>query len=115
MNFCRANKGKGGAVFAHEEYCDYYYECDPTNDEPVLQACPNGLAFAGKGRGLTTNCDYPHRVSCPDGTRVMGREYLPFAFLSRSQPWQKSERSLTISPRSDPPRPLAYRLGVDPK
>lgn len=74
VNFCRANKGKSNAVFAHEEYCDYYYECDPTNDEPVLQACPNGLAFAGKGRGLTASCDYPHRVSCPDGTRVMGRK-----------------------------------------
>lgn len=61
-------------MFAHEEYCDYYYECDPTNDEPVVQACPNGLAFAGKGRGLTTNCDYPHRVSCPDGTRIMGQQ-----------------------------------------
>lgn len=75
QNFCRANKGKSGAVFAHEEYCDYYYECDQATDEPILQACPNGLAFAGKGRGLASNCDYPHRVSCPDGTRVIGRKY----------------------------------------
>lgn len=75
LNFCRSSKGKSGAVFAHEEFCDYYYECDQTTDEPVLQACPNGLAFAGKGRGLTGACDYPHRVSCPDGTRTIGREY----------------------------------------
>lgn len=75
VNFCRSQKGKSGSMFAHEEYCDYYYECDPANDEPVLQACPNGLAFAGKGRGLTGACDYPHRVSCPDGTRTMGRKY----------------------------------------
>lgn len=75
LNFCRSSKGKSGAVFAHEEFCDYYYECDPANDEPVLQACPNGLAFAGKGRGLTGACDYPHRVSCPDGTRTIGRKY----------------------------------------
>lgn len=73
-NFCRSSKGKSGAVFAHEEFCDYYYECDPATDEPVLQACPNGLAFAGKGRGLTGACDYPHRVSCPDGTRTIGRK-----------------------------------------
>lgn len=83
VNFCRSNKGKSGAVFAHEEYCDYYYECDPTNDEPVLQACPNGLAFAGKGRGLTANCDYPHRVSCPDGTRVMGRKWTKTDLISQ--------------------------------
>lgn len=75
INFCRSSKGKSGSVFAHEEYCDYYYECDPATDEPVLQACPNGLAFAGKGRGLTGSCDYPHRVSCPDGTRTIGRKY----------------------------------------
>uniref|UniRef100_A0A6G1S9C0 Chondroitin proteoglycan-2 n=1 Tax=Aceria tosichella TaxID=561515 RepID=A0A6G1S9C0_9ACAR len=74
VNFCRSQKGKNGAVFAHEEYCDYYYECDPATDEPVLQACANGLAFAGKGRGLTGACDYPHRVSCPDGTRTMGQQ-----------------------------------------
>ena len=74
INFCRSQKGKAGSVFAHEEYCDYYYECDPATDEPVLQACANGLAFAGKGRGLTGACDYPHRVSCPDGTRTMGRK-----------------------------------------
>lgn len=76
QNFCRANKGKTGAVFAHEEYCDYYYECDEATDEPLLQACPNGLAFAGFRRGLTSHCDYPHRVSCPDGTRVIGRKFL---------------------------------------
>lgn len=75
QNFCRANKGKVGAVFAHEEYCDYYYECDEATDEPLLQACPNGLAFAGFRRGLTSHCDYPHRVSCPDGTRTIGRKY----------------------------------------
>lgn len=74
QNFCRANKGKVGAVFAHEEYCDYYYECDEATDEPLLQACPNGLAFAGFRRGLTSHCDYPHRVSCPDGTRVIGQQ-----------------------------------------
>lgn len=71
-------------MFAHEEYCDYYYECDEATDEPLLQACPNGLAFAGFRRGLTSHCDYPHRVSCPDGTRVIGQQ----AAASENCPWQ---------------------------
>lgn len=49
-----------------------------------MQSCPNGLAFAGSKRGLTSNCDYPHRVGCPDGQRVMGQQ--PIA--SENCQWQ---------------------------
>ncbi|XP_064459170.1 protein obstructor-E-like [Ornithodoros turicata] len=65
---CRKDNG----LFEHEQYCDYYYECE--NGVATLQLCPNGLAFAGKNRGLRGNCDYPHRVECPDDEgRVMGQ------------------------------------------
>lgn len=60
-------------MFAHEEYCDYYYECDGQG-EVIVQSCPNGLAFSGQKRGLIQNCDYPHRVGCPDNQRVMGQQ-----------------------------------------
>lgn len=73
QQLCR-NNPKGGSLFPHEDYCDYYYECDSATGDAVLQACPNGLAFAGSKRGLIQNCDYPHRVGCPDGTRVIGRK-----------------------------------------
>lgn len=65
--------GQKRTMFPHEEYCDYYYEC--VNGEAIVQTCPNGLAFAGQQKGLASNCDYPHRVGCPDGSRVMGRKY----------------------------------------
>jgi len=71
QQLCRNNKN---GIFPHEEYCDYYYECDKDTGEAYVSACPNGLAFAGAKRGLTSNCDYPHRVGCPDGTRVMGQQ-----------------------------------------
>jgi len=74
QQLCRNNNSKNGGLFPHEEYCDYYYECDSSTGEAVIQACPNGLAFSGHRRGLVTNCDYPHRVGCPDGTRVMGQQ-----------------------------------------
>jgi len=74
QNLCRNNNNnRNGGLFPHEEYCDYYYECDPATGEAVLQACANGLAFAGFKRGLVNNCDYPHRVGCPDGTKTMGQ------------------------------------------
>lgn len=73
---CRQNNGKNAGFFPHDEYCDYFYECDSATGEAILQACPNGLAFAGAKRGLVNNCDYPHRVGCPDGQRVMGRKFL---------------------------------------
>ena len=41
-------------MFAHEEYCDYYYECD-NQGEALVQACPNGLAYSGPRRGLVQN------------------------------------------------------------
>lgn len=37
---------KPDGLFPHDQYCDYYYDCQ--DGEAVLQACPNGLAFAGK-------------------------------------------------------------------
>ncbi|KAH8034289.1 hypothetical protein HPB51_022739 [Rhipicephalus microplus] len=68
QNVCRKDNG----LFEHEQYCDYYYECE--DGVPTLQLCPNGLAFSGKNRGLLNNCDYPHRVGCPDDDgRVMGQ------------------------------------------
>jgi len=74
QQLCRNNNNKNGGFFPHEEYCDYYYECESSSGEAIIQACPNGLAFAGHKRGLVTHCDYPHRVGCPDGTRVMGQQ-----------------------------------------
>ena len=69
---CKQSKN---GLIPHEEYCDFYYRCDRNSaDQPILEKCPNGLAFAGKGRGLQGNCDYPHRVGCPDGIRVMGQQ-----------------------------------------
>jgi len=48
-------------------YCDRYWVC--VDDQPELVDCPNGLTFAGKGVGLTENCDYPWRGrSCEDKT-----------------------------------------------
>ncbi|XP_077564842.1 protein obstructor-E-like [Haemaphysalis longicornis] len=68
QNVCRKDNG----LFEHEQYCDYYYECE--DGVPTLQLCPNGLAFSGKNRGLLNNCDYPHRVGCPDDDgRIMGQ------------------------------------------
>ncbi|KAH7984777.1 hypothetical protein HPB52_023971 [Rhipicephalus sanguineus] len=68
QSVCRKDNG----LFEHEQYCDYYYECE--DGVPTLQLCPNGLAFSGKNRGLLNNCDYPHRVGCPDDDgRVMGQ------------------------------------------
>ncbi|GIY54113.1 protein obstructor-E, partial [Caerostris extrusa] len=67
-NVCKKENG----LFAHDQYCDYYYECE--NGVAQEKACPNGLAFAGKGRGLIGGCDYPHRVGCPGGDgAVMGQ------------------------------------------
>ena len=66
----RRNKSNGG-LFEHEEYCDYYWRCDSRKGQPYLQACPNGLVFAGKGRGLYEFCGYPHEYKCPDGHRYV--------------------------------------------
>ncbi|XP_067143792.1 protein obstructor-E-like [Centruroides vittatus] len=67
-NICKKEYG----LYPHDQYCDYYYEC--IDGVATLQACPNGLAFSGKGRGLLSNCDYPHRVHCPDNDgRTMGQ------------------------------------------
>lgn len=63
---------KDSGLFPHEQYCDYYYDC--LDGVATLQLCPNGLAFSGKGRGLLSSCDYPHRVGCPDEEgRTMGQ------------------------------------------
>lgn len=62
-----------GVVYAHEKFCDYYYRCDRNSDKPILEMCPNGLAFAGYKRGIAQNCDYPFRVGCPED-KVMGRK-----------------------------------------
>ncbi|KFM83048.1 Chondroitin proteoglycan-2, partial [Stegodyphus mimosarum] len=68
-NICKNDNG----YFPHEDYCDYFYEC--VDGVPYLQLCPNGLAFAGGGRGLINHCDYAHRVGCPDEAtgKIMGQ------------------------------------------
>ena len=76
MDKCAQSRG---GVYAHEKYCDSYYRCDPNSGQPILENCPNGLAFAGYKRGFMQNCDYPFRVGCPDGERVMGREYSSYS------------------------------------
>ena len=48
----------------HESYCDKYYQCI---DNQILEFdCPNGLVYAGKGRGLLSPCDYDYNVDCTD-------------------------------------------------
>lgn len=65
-----------GYLYPHEEFCDMYYRCARNSEKPIMEKCPNGLAFAGRGRGLRGHCDYPFRVGCPDGTRIMGQQPL---------------------------------------
>jgi hypothetical protein len=48
-------------IVADETYCDRYWECVDGRAEQF--ECPNGLVFAGKGRGLLENCNYPWAVS----------------------------------------------------
>ncbi|XP_055942882.1 protein obstructor-E-like [Argiope bruennichi] len=88
-DICKTENG----FFPHEDYCDYYYEC--IDGVPYVQECPNGLAFAGMGRGLIDKCDYPHRVGCPDpeNNRIMGQPAkgsAPCAYLFGIYPHEKS-------------------------
>lgn len=54
-----------GKVVADITYCDRYWEC--VDGRAELFDCPNGLVYAGRGRGLLENCDYPWRGdSCDD-------------------------------------------------
>ncbi|UYV62236.1 Cpap3-d2, partial [Cordylochernes scorpioides] len=76
---------KESGLFPHEKYCDYYYECQ--DGVASVQQCPNGLAFSGRGRGLLLNCDYPHRVGCPDNDgRVMGRQMAVRSYVHLNTP-----------------------------
>jgi len=53
----------GAKSVGHESACDLYYDC--YEGQGFLQACPNGLVYAGDGRyGLVGECDYPHNVNC---------------------------------------------------
>jgi len=59
-NPCNVRSG----LTPHETYCDKYYQCI---DEQVLEFdCPNGLVYAGKGRGLLAPCDYEYNIDCID-------------------------------------------------
>lgn len=55
-----------GKIVADVTYCDRYWECVDGRAEQF--DCPNGLVFAGRGRGLLENCNYPWAVSesCDD-------------------------------------------------
>lgn len=56
-----------GKMVADITYCDRYWQC--VDGEAQIFDCPNGLTFAGRGRGLLENCDYPWRAeSCDDKT-----------------------------------------------
>lgn len=65
-------------TFPHAKFCDFYYICDRSGGGPpraYMEKCPNGLVYAGFQKGMIDNCDYPWKVGCPDGERVMGRKF----------------------------------------
>lgn len=49
---------------------------------------------------MTSHCDYPHRVSCPDGTRVIGRKYSHL--ITDNHQLIKQVTNLYISPTEQP-------------
>lgn len=57
-----------GKVASDITYCDRYWEC--VNGQPELYDCPNGLAFAGRNRGVADGCDYPWRGNYCEGKQL---------------------------------------------
>jgi len=57
-----------GKIVADVTYCDRYWEC--VNGQPELYDCPNGLAFAGRNRGVADGCDYPWRGNYCEGKQL---------------------------------------------
>lgn len=72
----------GDGFYPHEQFCDYYYECEEGVSR--LRTCPNGLAFSGRNRGLIENCDYPHRVGCSERGLPLGQAPIS----TQNCPWQ---------------------------
>jgi len=64
INPCDA-KGK---IVGDVTYCDRYWEC--VSGQPELYDCPNGLAFAGRNRGVADGCDYPWRGNYCEGRQL---------------------------------------------
>jgi len=57
-----------GKIVGDVTYCDRYWEC--VNSQPELYDCPNGLAFAGRNRGVADGCDYPWRGNYCEGKQL---------------------------------------------
>jgi hypothetical protein len=57
-----------GKIIGDVTYCDRYWEC--VNGQPELYDCPNGLAFAGRNRGVADGCDYPWRGNYCEGKQL---------------------------------------------
>jgi hypothetical protein len=68
VNPCDA-KGK---IVSDVGYCDRYWEC--VNGQPELYDCPNGLAFAGRNRGVADGCDYPWRGNYCEGKQLASKK-----------------------------------------
>ena len=60
-----------GKVVSDVGYCDRYWEC--VNGQPELYDCPNGLAFAGRNRGVADGCDYPWRGNYCEGKQLASK------------------------------------------
>lgn len=60
-----------GKIVADVTYCDRYWEC--VNGQPELYDCPNGLAFAGRNRGVADGCDYPWRGNYCEGKKLASK------------------------------------------
>lgn len=63
-----------GKVVADVTYCDRYWEC--VDGKAELFDCPNGLVFAGRGRGLLEHCDYPWRGDHCDNKQLASKSPL---------------------------------------
>jgi len=57
-----------GKIVGDVTYCDRYWEC--VSSQPELYDCPNGLAFAGRNRGVADGCDYPWRGNYCEGKQL---------------------------------------------
>lgn len=42
--------------------------------QPELYDCPNGLAFAGRNRGVADSCDYPWRGNYCEGKQLASKK-----------------------------------------
>jgi hypothetical protein len=57
------------ATYAHEEYCDKYYEC--INGNAALVTCPDGLLYDNRRALHGSKCDDPfNNIDCGNRTRL---------------------------------------------